>query len=97
MKAQAHSILRDEYDFVVAVRELRIDQPVIFFDLNGDDAALAHVGVIGKVGFLHNSRLRCENDMEIFVPGLIDSSRTSTRFFGLNPDRRCDFFIGAQL
>ena len=81
VKAQAHSFLRDQNDLVVAIRQLRVDQAIVLFDLDRDDAAFANVAVIGEIRFLDDARLRREHDVEIFVPGLIDRVRPGADFF----------------
>jgi hypothetical protein len=62
--------------------------------LDGDDAAFANVTVIGKIRFFNDARLSGENNVQILVPRLIDSVWSCAGFFGLDADRRGDFFIG---
>src|SRR5262249_52444072 len=79
VKAEAHPLRRDEDEFVVSVGELSVDESIPFFDLNRDDAAFSNVAVIGEIRFLHDTGLRCEDDVEIFIPGLVDCVRSSAR------------------
>jgi hypothetical protein len=58
----------------------RVNQPVAFLDLDGDDAATADIRVIGEIRFLNNTGLCGEHDMEIFVPSLIDSAWSRAGF-----------------
>src|SRR5207249_9238427 len=97
MKAQAHSFFRDQDDLVIPVGKLGIDQAIAFLGLNCDNASFANVGVIRKIRFLNDPRTRRENNVEIFVPRLIDSTWPSARFLGLNSDRCRYFLVGAQL
>ena len=80
MKAQTHSFFRDQNQLVVPVRELGVDQAIAFLNLDGDDAAFANVSIIGKIRFFDDARLAGEDDVEIFVPGLIDRLRANARF-----------------
>ena len=77
MEAQAHTLFRDENDFVVPIGKLGVDQIIAFFDLDGDDPPFAHVGVVGEVRFFDDSRACRENNVEIFVPRLINSVRAA--------------------
>ena len=55
MKTQTHSFFGNQNELVVSVRELGVDQTIAFFNLNGDDAALPNVPIIGKVRFLDDA------------------------------------------
>src|SRR4029453_619531 len=67
MKGQTHAFFRNENWLVVSVRELGIDQAIVRLDLDCNDAASTHVGVVGKIGFFDDARARRENDVEVFV------------------------------
>ena len=75
VEAEAHAFFRNENNLVVPIGELGVDQVIAFFDLDGDDAAFAYVRVIGKVRFFDDTRSRRENDVQVFVPSLINDVR----------------------
>ena len=75
VETQAHSFLGNEHDLVIAVGELGVDQAIVFFNLDSDDAAFPHIRVIGQIGFLNDAGARRENDVQVFVPGFIDNVR----------------------
>src|SRR5205823_13377667 len=47
MKTETHSFFRDQDELVVSARQFGVNQPVAFFDLDGDDAAFPNVSIIG--------------------------------------------------
>jgi hypothetical protein len=57
----------------------------------------AHVRVIRQIRFLDDARLRREHYVQVFVPCLIDGVRSRARLFGLDANRRRDFFVGLKL
>ena len=81
VKAQTHPFFGDEDDLVVAVGKFRVDQTIVLLDLDGDDAAFADIAVIGKVRFLYDAGAGRENDVQVFVPGLVDGVRASAGAF----------------
>ena len=78
VETQAHTFLGNQHKLVVAVRELCGDQAIALLDLNRDNATFAHVSVVGKIRFFDDPGERYENDVEVFVPCLIDSARSGS-------------------
>src|SRR5438105_4913559 len=94
MKAQAHPIRGYKHNFVIPISQDRVDQGVIRLDLNRNDSAFAHVTIIGKVRLLDDARAGGENDVQVFIPGLIDYIRASAAGLGLDTNGRGNFFPG---
>ncbi len=84
---------RDQHDFVMAIGELHVDEDVAFLDGDGDDAALAHVGELGKGRFLHRAFAGGEEKVGVLLPGDVLAVGTG---FGFDPDEGGDFFFGFQ-
>src|SRR5438093_321986 len=97
VKSKTHSFLGNQNNLVIAASQVGVDQAIAFFNLDGDDPAFANVPIIGKVRFLDDTRLCRENDVKIFVPGLIDRIRANARFLRLDSNRGGDFFFRSQL
>src|SRR5579871_4485586 len=57
VEPDAHAVLGDEDDLVVAAGEFDADEAVALFDPDADDAAFARVGVFTQIGFLHDTDL----------------------------------------
>ena len=58
MEPDAHPILRHENNFIVPVGQFDADQPIPLFNLDADHTALARIGVLAQICFLHNAHFR---------------------------------------
>ena len=68
VKTQTHSFFGDEDELIVSGGKFRVDQTIVRLNLDGDDAAFADVGVIGKIRFFDDARAASRRRCADFRP-----------------------------
>lgn len=90
VETDAHALVGDENNFVVAGGEFAIDETVALLDGDGDNAAFADVSKVAEFGFFDDPAASGKEDREFVGP------RLGVGFLALDTNGGGDFFLGPE-